>query len=180
MTSVLPEAPSHPLKLSRRLRVALIVWLAMLGLDFVLGGGLFAGLYRDGGTFILAPADAFRRIPIGYLAFLIVAMTIVEITHRLSLSRMRDGIRFGVLAGAVFGGTWSLSLYSIATLSAGIALAFAVTWIVLITIGAAVAAAAVARTSLRGLVFRVIALDVVCVAVVITLQSAGVVPTVTS
>jgi hypothetical protein len=40
----------------------------MLGLDFLLNGALFACIYHESGNFILAPTDAFRRIPLGYLA----------------------------------------------------------------------------------------------------------------
>jgi hypothetical protein len=176
---MLPAAPPRPSTLSKRIRVALITWLAMLGLDFLLNGALFARMYQEGGTFILAPTDAFRRIPLGYLAFLILALSVVEITHRLRVARIGDGVRLGLVIGGVFGGTWSLSLYSIATLSAQVALAFAAIWLALLTLAAAVAASGLAQTSLRGLALRVISFDVLCVVAVIALQSFGVVPTVT-
>jgi hypothetical protein len=44
------------------------VWLVMLGLDFLLNGALFARLYQGDGGVMLAPTEAFRRIPFGYLA----------------------------------------------------------------------------------------------------------------
>jgi hypothetical protein len=164
---------------SKRLRVALVAWLAMLGLDFLLNGAIFARMYQDGGAFILAPAEAFRRIPLGYLAFLILAVGIVEIAYRLRVIGFAGGIRLGLAIGGVFGAAWGLSLYSIATLGAQVALVFAVIWLALFVLGSAVAAAGLSQTSLRGLVLRVAAFDVLCGVTVIALQSFGVVPTVT-
>jgi hypothetical protein len=42
--------------------------------DFLLNGALFARMYEDGATSMLAPAEASRRIPLGHLAVLIVAL----------------------------------------------------------------------------------------------------------
>ncbi len=168
---------SKPSTVTRRLRVALVVWLAMLGLDFLLNGALFAGMYQGGGAFMLAPSEAFRRIPLGYAAFLILAAGIVEIAYRVRVLRIADGIRLGLAIGGVFGAVWGLSLYSIATLGAPVALAFAVIWLLLAVLGSAVAATGLSATSLRGLLLRVAAFDVLCAVIVIGLQSFGVVPT---
>jgi hypothetical protein len=177
MRTVQPVAPLKPSTLSRRFRIALIAWLAMLGLDFLLNGALFARMYQGGGAFMLAPSEAFRRIPFGYAAFLMLAMGIVEIAHRLGVTTIAGGIRLGLAVGDIFGAVWALGLYSIATLGGPVALAFAVIWLSLIVLGSAVVAAGLAGTSLRGLVLRVAAFDVLCAVVVIALQSLGVVPT---
>jgi hypothetical protein len=161
----------------RRIRVALVVWLAMVGLDFVLNAALFAGMYEDGGAFMLAPGEAFRRIPFGYLAFLLLAAGVVELAFRLGATTLSQGIRLGVATGAVLGAAWSLGLYSIATLSPQGALAFAVIWFALLTVAGAVAAAGLRRASLRGLTLRVAGLDVLGAIAVVALQSFGVVPT---
>ena len=161
----------------RRLRVAVVVWLAMLGLDFALNAALFAGLYQDAGAFLLPPAELFRRIPLGYLAFFIVALSLVELAIRLDVRGTADGLRLGSAAGAAFAGTWSLGLYSIATLSLPLALTFALFWLMLLTLAGGVAAAGLAAGSLRGLALRVVAADVVCLIAVVALQSLGLVPT---
>jgi len=83
-----------------RIRVALVVWLAMVGLDFVLNAGLFAGMYQEGGPFLLPPLEAFRRIPLGYLAFLILAAAMVELSFRLHATTIAAGLRLGATAGA--------------------------------------------------------------------------------
>lgn len=165
---------------ARRFKIALVVWLAMLGLDFLLNGAVFAGIYQGNGGFMLAPAEAARRIPFGYLAFLILASGIVEIVHRMGIRGVGDGLRLGLVVGAAFGAIWALGLYSIATLGAPVAMAFALIWLAVATLGSATAAAGLAAPSLRGLLLRVILFDVACIVIVIGLQSFGVVPTVTA
>lgn len=175
--STLGAAPPRSLSAGRRLRLTLVVWLAMLGLDFLLNGALFAGMYQGEHAFMLAPSEAFRRIPLGYLAFLIVAAGVVQLVHRLRVTWPADGVRLGLWIGVVLAATWGLGLYSIASLSAQVALALAGIWLALVVAAAGVAAAGNGQRSLRGLALRVGAFDVICIAIVITLQSVGMVPT---
>ena len=173
-------APASFHAIGQRLRVALLVWLAMLGLDLLLNGALFARLYQDGGPFFLTPIEAFRRIPLGYAAFAILAIGIVEIAYRLRSAGVADGIRLGLVMGGGMAAIWSLSLFSIATLHAEAALAFALVWLALPLMGSVGAAVGLARERLRGLALAVIAFDVLCVVTVVALQSFGVVPTQTA
>jgi hypothetical protein len=180
MPSVQTIAPERSHSVAKRLRVALLVWLAMLGLDFVLNGALFARMYRDGGPFFLAPIEAFHRIPLGYAAFLILGIGIVEIAYRLRSAGPADGIRLGVALGAALAAIWSLSLFSIASVHAEVALAFAFIWLALLLMGSVVAAVGLAQASLRRLAVKVVVFDLLCVVTVVALQSFGVVPTQTT
>lgn len=166
--------------MAKRLRLAVLVWLAMVGLDLLLNGALFARIYRDGGPFLLAPIEAFRRIPLGYTAFLILAIGIVEIASRLRLAGLSDGLRLGLALGGALAAIWTVSLFSIAAIPAEVAVAFAVVWLALVLIGSAVAAAGLARTSLRRLAVEVAVFDLACLLAVVALQSVGVVPTQTA
>jgi hypothetical protein len=172
-----PVALPRPQPVSKRLRVAVVTWLAILGLDFLLNGALFARMYQGGGPFMLPPAEAFRRIPLGYMAFFILAVSIVEIVYRLGITRITQGMLLGFAIGGVFGATWGLSLYSIASIQGLVALAFVAIWFALCVLASAVAAVGLAQPSLRGLAIRVAAFDVLCAVTVIALQSFGVVPT---
>jgi hypothetical protein len=163
----------------RRIRVALVVWLAMVGLDFVLNAALFAGMYEEGGAFLLEPAEAFRRIALGYLAFLVLAAGVVELAFRLGATTLSQGIRVGVATGAVLGAAWSLGLYSIATLSPQVAVAFAAIWFALLTVAGVISAVGLGRASLRGLALQVAGMALLGAIAVVTLQSFGVVPTLT-
>lgn len=176
--TVVPDSTVSPMP--RRISVVLIVWLAMVGLDFVLNAGLFASIYRTGGTFLLAPLEAFRRIPFGYLAFLILAAGVVELAARLGITRTADGVRLGLASGATLAASWGLGLYSIATLTPSQALAFAAIWLALLTVAGGVAAAGLGRASLRGLALRVAGAVLLAAITVIALQSFGVLPTLTS
>jgi hypothetical protein len=163
-----------------RLRVTFVVWLAMIGLDFVLNAAIFASLYQSGGPFMLTPLEAFRRIPLGYLAFLILAAAMVELSFRLRTTTVAAGVRLGALAGTALGTSWSLGLYSVATLAPQTALAFAFIWLSLLTVAGGVAAAGLGgRPSLRGLTLRVIGVDLLGAIAVVALQSFGILPTLT-
>ena len=149
----------------------------MLGLDLLLNAALFAGIYRDGGAFLLPPAELFRRIPLGYLALFILALGLVDLTIRLDVRDTAAGLRLGAACGALFAATWSLGLLSVATIGLAVAGIFALFWLLLLTLGGAVAAAALGARTLRGLAFRVAGADVICLVAVVALQSFGVVPT---
>ena len=125
---------------------------------------------------MLAPMEAFRRIPLGYLAFLILAAGVVELAHRLGVTTMGAGIRLGLLLGGTLASTWALGLYSVATLSAQVAMTFAAIWLVLLTVAGGVAAAGLGRTRVRGLALQVLGVDLIGAVAVIALQSFGVVP----
>ena len=167
------------MRMWRRVRVAILVWLAMVGADFVLNAALFARMYQQGATFLLTPREAFARIPIGYLAFAVLAVAVVELAFRLRVADALGGLRLGAATGVALAASWSLGLYSVATLSAEVALSFAATWLALLVVGGAVAGAGLAGTSLRGLALRVVGADLLGAALVIALQSLGIVPTVT-
>lgn len=163
---------------SIRVRAAVLAWLAILGLDFLLNGAVFAAMYQRSDPFLLAPTEAFRRILIGYLAFLLLAFGIVEAAHRLGITRVREGALFGLALGGVVGLVWALSLYSVTTVAAPVAAAFAVIWLAIITVGAAVGAAGLGSTSWQRLAALVAAFDIVCIVAVIALQTFGAVPTI--
>jgi hypothetical protein len=55
-------------------------WLAMVGVDVVLHAGLLAPLYDWDSPFLLRPEEAFVRIPVGYLGFLVLAIACLAAT----------------------------------------------------------------------------------------------------
>jgi hypothetical protein len=58
----------------RPARTIMLSWLAMIGVDVFLHAGLLAPLYDWDSPFLLRPDEAFVRIPIGHLSFLIIAI----------------------------------------------------------------------------------------------------------
>ncbi len=101
-------------------RITLIVllgWLAMLGFDFFLHGGLLAGLYVQPDPFLLPPAQAFALIPVGYASFLVLSGTLVRLMLSLHIAGGREGALFGLKLGAAVWSALVLGLASISTAS---------------------------------------------------------------
>jgi hypothetical protein len=104
--------PKVPKRSRRRLVViCLLSWLSMLGVDFFLHGGLLAKLYAQPSPFLLSPWDAFERIPLGYLAALLLAGLLLWLMLRLGLSGWRQGLSFGLRLGALMGASGMLGLF---------------------------------------------------------------------
>jgi hypothetical protein len=170
----LPSAPP----LDRSLpKVAVVGWLATLGVDLFLNAGLFAGVFFEPSPFLLAPEELFLRIPLGYLSFLVLAGVVTWLMARLSVTGWRAGARFGAVFGGLVHGGATLALASIATASVSLlAVWFVVQTVLTVVVGAVVGQCFVAA-SLRRLTLLVVVVDVVLVATTVALQSLGVVPT---
>ena len=73
--AVIPASGRSPTtaSLPRPIATTALAWMAMLGVDLFLHAGLLAPLYDWDSPFLLEPMTAFVRIPVGYLAFLVLA-----------------------------------------------------------------------------------------------------------
>ena len=90
-------------------------WVLSIGIDVFLHGGLLAHLYVEPSPFLLPAQDAFRRIPLGYLTFLILTIGLFWLLSRLQIRGFTAGFRLAAVAGAVVWGALVLGLYSIST-----------------------------------------------------------------
>lgn len=148
----------------------------MLGFDFFLHAGLLAGFYVEPSPFLLDPFDAFRRIPIGYLSFLLLAALLTWLMSRIDIQGWRDGLVFGLKLGALVWGAETLGLFSISTADAGLLAGWWIGQSAEMGVAGAVAGSGRARSRLRPLVVGVLALVVTAVVVTIALQSLGLAP----
>ena len=156
--------------------VVLPTWLAMLGFDFFLHGGLLARYYVEESPFLLSPEEAFRLIPLGYLAFLLIAVLLVWLLVRLGIEGWRDGLFFGLKAGALIWGASTLGLLSVTTADPALMLGWFVGQSVEASIGAMVAGAALA-TERRGRIFAyVIAFVLAAFVLTVVMQNLGLAP----
>ncbi|MGD1047327.1 MAG: hypothetical protein ABR899_01085 [Candidatus Krumholzibacteriaceae bacterium] len=151
-------------------------WLAMIALDLLLNAGLFAKLWLVPSSFLLSPEDLFRRLPLGYAAFLLQAVAYVWLTKLIGAGTWRRATIFGLKLGALLGVASVLGLRSGTTASWTVLLA---TWLVgetVLTTGACfMAGLAAERGEKRALLSALILL--VCAFIVIAvLQSTGLVP----
>ncbi len=158
---------------SRMLSSVAAAWLLSLGIDFLLHAGLLARQYLKPSPFLLEPRDAFLRIPLGYLAFLILTFGLYWLFRQLNVRGIIAGFRLGAIAGLVVWGAFVLGLFSIST----VGLALSVGWWLgqSLELGAAgaVFGAAAGGTSLRRIWVVVIAIVVACIIVTVFLQATG-------
>lgn len=162
---------------NRRSATAILAaWLLSLGFDVFLHGGLLARLYVEPSPFLLGPDDAFKRIPLGYLAFLILTAAMYWLFRRLHITGVSAGGRYGAAAGAVVWGAFVVGLYSIST--AGVLL-LAGWWVgqaVELGLAGAVLGAFLGGVPPRRIWGVVVVAVVVLLAATILMQSLGLAP----
>lgn len=90
-------------------------WMLSVGFDLFLHGGVLARVYLEPSPFLLPPEEAFRRIPLGYLAFLGLTLALFWLLRRLGIQGSVAGFRTGATAGAVVWGALIIGLFSIST-----------------------------------------------------------------
>lgn len=92
-----------------------LAWLVTIAIDFVIFGGVFAGVLEGADDpAVLTPTQLFMRIPAGYASFLLE----VVLLHWMLKGSRRPGITGGLVTGLVAGllfatavalGVWSFS-----------------------------------------------------------------------
>lgn len=162
--------------LQRYIRLTLLVWLTFVGLDFFIHGGIFAAVYLEATPFLLPGAEAFRRIPLGYLALLLNSGLLVWIFGQTSARDWRKGLAVGLALGTVMGLSSSLGLYPISTVSTGILAASFVAQFLEAGVAGAMVGHGLQARSLRRLSPTVVLAVGLLIAATIVLQSTGMVP----
>lgn len=162
----------------RTLVLLLLSWFAVLGIDFFIHAGLLAGLYLEPSPFLLPPVEAFRRIPIGYLSFLLLCGFLLWLMLRLDVRRIGAGFLYGAVTGAAIGGGMVLGLISISTASPDLLLGWLFGYVVELGAAGAVIGAGLAGIRSRRIVLAVVALDLVLVILTIVMQNLGLAPAV--
>lgn len=151
-------------------------WVLSLGFDVFLHGGLLARLYAEPSPFILAPEEAFRRIPLGYLTFLGLTAALYWLLRRLGVRGVAAGFRYGAVAGGVVWGALVVGLYSISTAQPALLAGWWVGQTVELGLAGAVLGAAGKGGSLKRIWLVVVVAVVLFAAATIALQSLGLAP----
>ncbi|MEJ2678404.1 MAG: hypothetical protein P8174_04910 [Gemmatimonadota bacterium] len=170
-----PELPSTG---RRMIQVTVLAWVAMLGVDALVHAGVLAALYTAPNPFLLAPEQAFDRIPLGYTSFLIQAVLLTWLCWRLDVRGAAEGTRFGLLLGGVIWGSLTLALASITTASAGLLAAWFIGQTVEMGVAGGVIGAGLRAPRLRRLALFVILFVAACLIVTVVLQNIGLAPAV--
>lgn len=164
--------------LNRIIAIILWGWLAVIGFDFFLHGGLLASLYMKPSSFLLPPKQAFQLIPIGYLSFLIFQIFIVWLMVRMGVSGWKDGFLFGLKVGAFTWGAFCLGLLSISTASLELMAGWFIGQTVEAGIGGMVAGSGIASKSMKRIIIYVLLFFIAAIFITVFLQSAGFAPAV--
>jgi|GEM_PF-633303 len=166
----------HAEGLARIVLSVAAAWSLALGFDVLLHAGLLANLYVDPQPFLLGPDEAFQRIPIGYLSFLLLTLVLYWLMKRLDVRGVAAGFRFGVIAAVLAWGTFALGLYSITTVTQSLLLAWWVGQVVQWGLTGAVLGAASKGAPLKRIWAIVVACILIFFAITVVLQSTGLAP----
>lgn len=151
-------------------------WVLSLGFDFFLHAGLLAKLYVAPSPFLLQAEVAFRRIPLGYLSFLVLTLGLYWLFHRLGIRGVASGLRHGAIVGAVVWGALAIGLYSISTATLPLLAGWWIGQAIELGLAGAVLGAAAAGVPLKR-IWTLVALAVFgCIAVTAVLQNLGLAP----
>lgn len=151
-------------------------WVLSLGIDLFLHGGLLARLYIEPSPFLLPAAVAFRRIPLGYLAFLVLTIALHWLLRRLHVSGFKDGFVIGGAAGAIVWGALALGLFSISTATVSLLAGWWIGQAVELAFAGGVMGAAAAGVTPKRIWARVAMAVLALVAATVALQSMGFAP----
>jgi hypothetical protein len=161
---------------SRAIHPVAAAWILSVAFDLFLHGGLLARLYMAPSPFLLPLEDAFRRIPLGYAAFLGLTIALYWLLARLGVHGWRAGMRYGVIVGAIVWGALVIGLYSISTASLPLLAGWWIGQAVELGLAGAVLGAAAAGTPRKRVWTIVAAAAVALVIAAIALQSLGLAP----
>lgn len=157
----------------RLIRITALAWFAIVSLDFFLNAGLLARFYHWDLPGFLPPLKMFQYIPLGYAAFLFWSILLVWVMTRLSISGLRAGTAFGVKFGGLLAAAGFCGQMSIFAFPAKMLFIWAIVNTLSFTMGGAIVGAGLTASRLRPLVFRVVALFLVCLIGGFLLQNVG-------
>lgn len=148
----------------------------MVGGDLLLNAGLLAPLYDWGSPFLLSPDQAVVRIPVGYLSFLLLAITLVWLLARFDVVRGKDGAVLGGSLGGIVWGAILLGLWSISTASPTLLAGWWLGQTAELALGGFVIGSILGGARLRRIAALVVAFVMVAAISAVVLQSIGYAP----
>ena len=134
-------------------------------------GGVLARFYSEPSNFLLPQEEAFRLIPLGYVAYLLLVVLLVWLMTRLGIAGWRPGLLFGLKVGVLTGGASALGLISISTVSPILIIAWSLGQVVELGIAGMVLGSGLAVIRLRSLLFKVTVFFIIMFALGVFLQN---------
>ncbi|MDO8577886.1 MAG: hypothetical protein Q7R50_01760 [Dehalococcoidales bacterium] len=152
-------------------KVGIIALVAIIGFDLFLHAGILAFLYSKPSPFLLSPEEAFRRIPLGYLSFVLLIALLVWLMSRIGVRGCKSGFAFGLAVGSAVWGAETLGLFSISTASPGLLLGWFLGQSLELGIAGMVIGSGLETKRLRPLLIKVIVFFMITAILAIVLQN---------
>jgi hypothetical protein len=158
---------------ARRRLLALVVlaWLAFLAIDLFFHAGILAHWYERGGPGLLSLEEAFARIPLGYLSFLIEVTLLLWLAVRLQVRGMVRGMGLGIVIGLALGVDRLLGMTSITTLEPALLAWWAAAQIVEMATAGAIVGCGLERERIGRLTLAVLLLVILAVVATVVMQN---------
>jgi hypothetical protein len=148
-------------------------WIITIAFDFFLHGGLLANLYTQKSPFLLSAENAFQRIPLGYLSFLILCFLLLWLVKISDITNKKDGFIFGLKFGLLAWGAFVLGLYSISTASIDLLLGWWIGQSLELALAGYVMGAYFEKVTPKKIILGVIVFLIVMIILTILLQVVG-------
>jgi hypothetical protein len=161
---------------ARPLRTVLTAWFLSVGVDVFLHGGLLARLYMIPSGFVLPADQAFRRIPLGYLAFLLLTVGLFWFCRSVDVRGVGAGWRHGFVIGIILWGALVLGLYSISTAGVPLLVGWWLGQAVELGVAGGVIGGLAAGVSFRRMLLWVTLIVFGLLVLTVALQSLGIAP----
>ena len=156
------------------------MFLAALGVDFLVHAGILARYYVHPGPALLTTQQLVRRIPFGYASMLLTLVFELWLLSRMGVRSSKGGAWFGAVFGTVLGVAGAIGLFSLVPLGPNYLAMVAVSQIMEYTIAGALAGSSLASgRALRVVIIGFVTL-VIGVAAGLAMQAATPVPALTA
>lgn len=158
------------------IQVTALAWLAIISVDLLMNAGILGPFLNWEQPGFLPPIKMFQYIPLGYAAFLLLAILILWLMLLLKLSGARAGAVFGAKFGGLLAAAGWLGEMSIFAFPTKMLFFWALEKTLFCTVLGAVLGSGLAAPRLRPLTRRVVVLFFLCIVVAVAMQNLGLVP----
>lgn len=163
----------------RLIGIVLLGWLAQVGFDLFQHAGIFAQLWLESQSTFLPPTELFRRIPLGYLSFLVSTVFLAWLMLQLKIVGSKAGALFGIKIGSFLSASMVLGMASGFPIKFPLLVAWFFGGIAQYAVVAAVLGSGLGGARLGRLSLKVIGLVIMLFVITIILQTLGIAPAMT-
>ena len=159
---------------NRRLTIVwgvILSFIAILGIDFLFHAGIFVRIYENPQPPLLSNQEAFYRIPLGYLSFLMLDLFLFWLIIKFNYKDYIEGLKFGLLYGITLTSGFLIGLYSIIDVQVSLIFAWFVSQVTESGVAGMILASINSGTSVKKIAQYVFSSFISCLVLGIILQN---------